>query len=89
VTEREAGCAVPAGAAQVELNTPRAIAEEFGIAAADPAGRVDYLAALELKVSSLADTAERLRSIPGVRIEPRRVVVPAGAAFNTTLVFSA
>jgi hypothetical protein len=83
-----AGCVVAAGVAQVELNTPGAIAEEFGEAAADPAGRVDYLAAIELKVSSLADTAERLRSVPGVRIEPRRIVVPAGAAFNTTLVFS-
>jgi hypothetical protein len=88
VAEEGAGCLVRAGAAQVELNTLDAIAEEFGEAAADSAGRVDYLAALELKVSSLADTAERLRSIPGVHVEPRRVVVPAGAAFNTTLAFA-
>ena len=32
---------------------------------------------------------ERLRGVPGVRIEPHRVIVPARAAFNTTLVFSA
>ncbi len=89
VVEREGGCVVRAGVAQVELSVPRAIAVEFGDAAADPAGRVDYLAALELKVSSLADTAERLRGVPGVRIEPRRLVVAASAAFNTTLAFSA
>ncbi len=89
VAERERAWVVSAGAAQVELTLPGAIAEEFGDAAADPAGRADYLAALELKVPSLAATAERLRSVPGVRIEPRGVVVPAGAAFNTTLAFSA
>ena len=89
VTERETGCLVRAGAAQVELTMPGAIAEEFGDAAAAPAGRTEYLAALELKVASLADTAERLRDVPGVRIDPRRVVVPARAAFNTTLAFSA
>ena len=80
---------ISAGAAQVELATPRAIAEELGDAAADPAERAEYLAVLELDVSSLPDTARRLRNAPGVRIEPPRVVVPAGAAFNTTLVFSA
>jgi hypothetical protein len=89
VAEREGKNVVSAGAAQVELTTPGAIAEEFGGAAADPAGRVEYLAALELAVSSLADTAERLRPVPGLRLEPRRVVVPAGAAFNTTIAFSA
>ncbi len=89
VAERERAWVVSAGAAQVELTLPGAIAEEFGDAAADPAGRADYLAALELKVPSLAATAERLRSVPGVRIEQRRVVVPAGTAFNTTIAFSA
>jgi catechol 2,3-dioxygenase-like lactoylglutathione lyase family enzyme len=85
----ETSCIVRAGAAQVLLTTPAAIAEEFGKAAADAAGRTEYLAALELKVSSLTDTATRLRQIPDLRVEPRRVVVPAGAAFNTTIVFSA
>ena len=89
VTERETGCLVRAGSAQVELTVPGAIAEEFGNASAAPGGRTEYLAALELKVSSLADTAERLRGVPDVRIKPSRVVVPAGAAFNTTLAFSA
>jgi hypothetical protein len=89
VVERAGGCVVSAGAAQIELTTPGAIAEEFGGAAADPAGRAEYLAALDLEVSSLADTADRLRLVPDVRIEPDRVVVAAAAAFNTTLAFSA
>jgi hypothetical protein len=89
VAEREGKCVIAAGEAQVELTIPGAIAEEFGDAAAEPAGRAEYLAALELKVGSLADTAERLRSVPEVRIEPRRVVVAARAAFNTTIAFSA
>jgi hypothetical protein len=89
VAEREAGGLVRAGAAQVELTMPGAIAEEFGEAAATPAGRTEYLAALELKVGSLSDTAERLRLVPGVRIERHRVVVPARAAFNTTIAFTA
>lgn len=79
------GCVVAAGAARVELRTPAAIAGEFGEAAADPAGRSEYLAVLELEVAALADTAERLRGVPGVRLDARRVVVPAGAACNTTL----
>ncbi len=89
VAERDGTCVVAAGMARVELTAPKAIAGEFGNAAAEPAGRAEYLAGLELKVSSLADTAERLRAVPGVRIEPRRVVVPARAAFNTTIAFSA
>lgn len=89
IAEHDGKCVIAAGSVQVELATPGAIAAEFGDAAAEPAGRAEYLAALEIKVSSLADAAELLRRVPGVRIEPRRVVVPAGAAFNTTLVFAA
>ena len=89
VSERHGVCFIEAGAAPVELATPGAIAAEFGDAAAESAGRREYLVGLELRVESLADTRERLRFVPGVRIEPRRVVVPASAAFNTMLVFSA
>ena len=89
VAERGGKCFLASGAAPVELATPAAITAEFGDAAAESAGRHEYLVGLELRVESLADTAERLRSVPGVRVEPRRVVVPAGAAFNTTLAFSA
>jgi catechol 2,3-dioxygenase-like lactoylglutathione lyase family enzyme len=82
-------CVVAAGTAQVELTTPAVVAAEFGDAAPQAAGRSEYLAALEIKVGSPADTAERLRDIRGVRIERHRIVVPASAALNTTLVFSA
>ncbi len=80
---------VAAGTARVELTTPNAAAAEFGAAAARPEGRREYLAAAEFKVSSLAETARRLGPAAGVRIDGRRVVVPAAAAFNTTLVFAA
>lgn len=88
VTEENGGCLLRAGTAQVELCTPDAVAAEFADAAADAAGRNQYLAALELKVASLAAAAERLRDVAGVRIEPQRAVVPARAACNTTLVFT-
>ena len=75
--------------AKFAVRTPRGVAAEFGDAVADAAGRVDYLAALELRVASLADTAEWLRRVPGVEVQADRVVVPADAAFNTTLAFAA
>jgi hypothetical protein len=85
IGERDDVCVVNAGAAQVELMRPAVIAAEFEDAAAASAGRSEYLAALELKVNSLAETAQALRRVSGVRIDGRRVVVPAAAAFNTTL----
>lgn len=89
VTERDGKCIVNAGAACVELAPPGVIAAEFGDAAANPAGRGEYLAGLELSVALLRAAGDRLRGVPGVRIEPHRVVVPAAAAFNTTLAFRA
>jgi len=88
VIDRNGHCVVAAGTAQVELVPPNSVREEFGEAAAQPAGRTEYMAALVLKVGSLATAAEQLRVVPGVRIEPHRVVVPASAAFNTTIVFA-
>jgi hypothetical protein len=84
-----AKCSVGAGTARVEVATQAAIAAEFGDAAPQAAGRSEYLAAVEMKVGSAASTAERLRDIAGIRVEPSRIVVPAPAAFNTTLVFAA
>jgi hypothetical protein len=82
-------CVLAAGTARVQLTTPAAVTAEFDEAAPEAAGRSEYLAAVEMNVRSLAETADRLRSVAGVLIEPQRVVVPARAAFNTTLVFSA
>lgn len=79
---------IAAGAARIELASSSAIAEEFGEAAADPAGRAEYLAAADFTVASLAETERLLRSITGLRVDDRRVVVPAAAAFNATLVFT-
>jgi len=88
VTEADGKCRIGAGAARVELATPAAIAAEFGTAAADPSGRAEYIAAVELNVASLARTAERLHQVEGVREEKERIIVPARAAFNATLVFT-
>lgn len=81
---------IAAGAARVELAPPAAIIAEFGgAAAAAPEGRPEYLAALELQVKSLADAAKMLQSVPGVRLDDRRrIVVPAAAAFNATLLLT-
>jgi hypothetical protein len=78
---------VAAGAARIELAPPPAVAEEFGEAAAGPAGRSEHLAAVEFRVTSLAETERLLRSTYGLSVGARRVVVPAAAAFNATLVF--
>jgi hypothetical protein len=64
------------------------VAAEFGDAAATPLGRREYLAAAEFRVGSLAETARALGPSAGLRVEPGRVVVPAAAAGNATLVFA-
>jgi hypothetical protein len=88
VSERDGRQVVAAGTAQVELVPPNMVATEFGGAAAEPAGRAEYMAALGVRVRSLREAAQRLRAVPGVRTEPQRLIVPAAAAFNTTIVFS-
>jgi catechol 2,3-dioxygenase-like lactoylglutathione lyase family enzyme len=88
VSERDGRLVMTAGTAQVELAPPNVVTAEFAEAAAEPAGRAEYMAALDIKVRSLRDAAQRLRAVPGVRTEPQRLVVPAAAAFNTTIVFS-
>ncbi len=88
VANRDGRQVMAAGMAQVELTPPNVVASEFGEAAAEPAGRGEYMAALGIRVRSLRETAQRLRSVPGVRVEPHRLVVPAGAAFNTAIVFA-
>jgi Glyoxalase-like domain len=88
VTERNGRQVMTAGTAQVELIPPNMVAAEFGETAAEPAGRAEYMAALGIKVRSLHETEQLLRRVPGVKAERRRLVVPAAAAFNTTIVFS-
>ena len=89
VRERDGRYVVAAGSARVELMPAQAAAAEFGDAAPDPAGRAEYLAALEFAVGSLAATAQALNGVTGIGIESNRIIVPARAAFNATLVFSA
>jgi hypothetical protein len=72
----------------VELSTPDAVAAEFGEAAAEAAGRTEHMAALGIRVRSLHEAGQYLRSVPGLRVERHRLVVPAGAAFNTVIAFS-
>jgi catechol 2,3-dioxygenase-like lactoylglutathione lyase family enzyme len=88
VAGRDGRQVITAGTAQIELVPPDLVAAEFGGAAAEPAGRAKYIAALEIKVRSLSETANWLRAVPGVLIEPCRLMVPAAAAFNTTVVFA-
>jgi hypothetical protein len=88
VADRDGRQVMPAGTAQVEFALPYMVAAEFGEAAAESAGRAEYMAALEIKVRSLREAAQGLLPISGVRVEAQRLVVPATAAFNTTLVFS-
>jgi Glyoxalase-like domain len=79
---------ISAGAAQIELVTPTMVSAEFGAAAADPAGRAEYMAGLEINVASLSKALQLLSSVPGLQVERHRLVVPAVAAFNVTLIFS-
>jgi len=88
VADRDGRRVIAAGTARVELATPSVVAAEFGEAAADPAGRSEYMAALGIKVRSRPEAARRTSTIPGLRGEPHRLIVPASAAFNTTIVFS-
>ena len=87
VTERDRRQVMAAGTAQVEFALPNMVAAEFGEAAAEPAGRTEYMAALVIRVRSLHET-KQLSRVPGIKVDPRRLVVPGAAAFNTTIVFS-
>ena len=88
IMDRDGRQIITAGTAQVELVAPDAVAAEFGETAAQPAGRAEFMAALGIRVRSLSDTEKCLRSVPGLHVERRRLVVPAEAAFNTAIAFS-
>ncbi|HEX3954049.1 MAG TPA: VOC family protein [Stellaceae bacterium] len=89
VRAQDGKCILSAGGARVDLMPPAAVSDEFGAAAPQASGRFEYMAAVEIRVGSLAETTERLRDVPAVEVQPKRIVVPAHAAFNTTIVFSA
>jgi len=88
IADRDGSQIISAGNARVELFTPDAIAAEFGETAAEPAGRTEFMAALGIRVRSLPEARRYLRSVRGLRDEPHRLVVPAGVAFNTAVVFT-
>ena len=88
VASHDGACIFDAGRTRVELLSATAVAREFGDAAAEANGRHEYLVGLELKVESVATTRELLHDLAGLRVQPDRLVVPALAAFNTTLVFA-
>jgi hypothetical protein len=88
VTDNDGQEIVAAGTAQVQLCRPDTVAAELGAAAAQPAGRTEYMAALGIRVRSLPEAERSLHSVPGLRVEPQRLVVPADAAFNTAIEFS-
>jgi catechol 2,3-dioxygenase-like lactoylglutathione lyase family enzyme len=88
VAERDGRQVIASGTPQVELTTSEAVRAEFGEAAVEPSGRADYLAALGIRVRSLTEAAQRLHAVAGLRIEQHRLVVPAAAAFNTTIVLT-
>ncbi len=78
-----------AGLAHVDVLTPSAVREAFGPAAPDPAGRRNFMAALELRTRSLDQAAAALTA-GGIRFTPgERIVVAADQTGGVTLVFTA
>jgi len=73
--------------ASVEIVAPEALSRRFAAAAPDPAGRGEYLAALTIKTTGLAKTAQALAGRQGVRSHAGGLVVDAAQAFNVTLEF--
>lgn len=69
----------------LEIAPPASLAARFGDALADPAGRGDHMAVLEVRTSSL-DTAAAAAGGLGRRTGDS-VLVPAAAANNVTLLF--
>jgi Glyoxalase-like domain len=89
VTERPDGTASLAlsGGGTILLAQAASTLAPLGEAAPDPAGRGDFLVGLVIRVVSATATAQVLRGVPGLVVGPHRVIVPARAALNTTLLF--
>jgi hypothetical protein len=89
VSPTAGGLRLAAGLSSVQMVSPPALAQRFGEAAAPPDGREEWMAALVLRTSSLAQAAASLEegTISGIRREPVRLVVPASQAWGVTLEF--
>jgi len=77
------------GTVQVTLLRPQELSRRLGLAAPDPAGRADFMAALTIRTASLSQAARALEAggIRRARIEPHRILVPASDAMNVALEF--
>jgi hypothetical protein len=82
----DGGFVLTVGVSRFDVITPRALAQEFGDAAPDAAGRDSFMAALEFRTRSL-DAAWRATEGRGARRDRGRVIVPANAAFGAPLAF--
>lgn len=74
---------------RIDLVTPDELAQRFGDAAPDPAGRADYMAALSIRTTSLSQAAQAVRAggVSRARIEKHRILVPAADAMNVAVEF--
>jgi len=82
-------CSLAVGLSQFDVITPDALTNEFGEAAPDGTGRIQFMASLGLRTRSLRSAAAALAAggVSGVRQSADRIVVPASSAFGATLVF--
>jgi hypothetical protein len=82
------GFTLTVGMSRFDILSPAAVAEGFGAALPDAAGRTTYLVGLGFRVRRLDDT-ERALDRNGVRLsrERARLVVPASEAFGATIEF--
>ena len=77
-----------AGAVRIELASPEELHRRFGDGAPDPAGRLDYMAALRIRTVSCVQTEQALRQggVERFCIEPGRILVhPASEAMNVSI----
>jgi hypothetical protein len=87
VTRGGDGYRLAVGLAALEVITPAALCRRYGAAAPDGDGRSAWMAALELRTTSLATTAAALRDVADVHIASACVTVPAVAAMGVALSF--
>ena len=77
------------GHLRVDLVTAGLLQHRLGESACDAEGRASYMAAIELRCTSLDAVRTALRALParGVHDQGSRVIVAAGLACNTTIEF--